>query len=45
MTNIPIGDDSDRESDLRVAVRETIILALWFGSLFGLLVIAHGVLG
>jgi hypothetical protein len=45
MTHLPIGDRSDRESDLRVALRETLTLALWFGSLFGLLVIGHGLMG
>ena len=45
MTHLPIDGDRDRESDLRVALRETVTLALWFGSLFGLLVIAHGAMG
>jgi hypothetical protein len=45
MTHLPVGDESERESDLRVALRETLTLALWFGSLFGLMVLAHGVIG
>lgn len=45
MTQFSIGDDRDRESDLRVALREMVTLALWFGSLFGLLIIGHGIMG
>ena len=45
MIHLPISSDQDREGDLRVALREMLTLALWFGSLFGLLVIAHGVMG
>ena len=45
MSHLPIGGDQDREGDFRIALREMLTLALWFGSLFGLLVIAHGAMG
>ena len=45
MNHLRIGGDQDRDGELRVALREMLTLILWFGSLFGLLLIAHGVLG
>ncbi|NBC33633.1 MAG: hypothetical protein GVY13_13240 [Alphaproteobacteria bacterium] len=37
--------DEDGSSDWPLILREGLIMALWFGSLFGLMVLGYGITG